>query len=154
MGFKVDKNADLFPEGLFMFEVVACDVKHSQASGDPYFKVTLRDVYTRRTLFENWMMAGNGQGMTVPKLRALELDLDKDVEAGDLIGRRLIARIKHKDSEKYGTQAQIGKSWPESKPPQEWLAEHPEPGSPDLFDGKDDPASSKAGDTTDDGSPF
>jgi len=72
------------------------------------------------------------------KLAALELDLDREVEAQDLIGRRMIVRIRHKESEEYGMQAQIAKAWPVSKPPQEWKDANPEPGSPDLFDGNDE----------------
>lgn len=148
MGFNIDKTANLFPEGLFLLEVSECSVGHSKKSGDAYLKVKLRDVFTSRTLYENWMVQGNGQGMTVPKLKALEIDLDGEVEPGDLLGRRMIAKIKHKDSDQYGTQAQIGKCWPENAPPKEWTDANPGEGSPDLFDGKEDPAPAK----TDDGS--
>jgi hypothetical protein len=139
MGYQVDKTANLFPEGLAMIEVVECENKHSKKPPYAgYFKLKLRDVFSMRTLYENWMMEGAGQGMTVPKLAALELDLDREVEAQDLIGRRMIVRIRHKESEEYGMQAQIAKAWPVSKPPQEWKDANPEPGSPDLFDGNDE----------------
>lgn len=152
MGFKLDKNADLFPEGLYLFEVADATIGYSKKSGDAYLKVTLRDVNTRRTLFENWMIEGNGQGMTVPKLKALEIDLDQDVEPGDLIGRRMIARVKHRESEQYGTQAQIAKSWPESAPPKEWAAVNPAivDTEPMPFDGDKSAPSKPAASQSDD----
>lgn len=139
MGFRVDKTANLFPEGLALVEVAECTTGYSKKPpNNGYFKVKLRDVHSGRTMYEIWMMEGAGQGMTVPKLAALELDLDHPVEPLDLVGQRMIARIKHRESEEYGAQAQIAKAWPVSKPPAEWTAANPEPGSPDLFDGKDD----------------
>jgi hypothetical protein len=85
------------------------------------------------------MMEGNGVKHTIPKLEALALNLDDEVEPRDLLDKRFIARVKHKESPGYDTQAQIARVWPESRPPQEWKDANPEEGSPDLFDGKDAP---------------
>lgn len=129
MGFKVDEHADLFPQGTFLLEVDDCVQKFSK-KGDGMFAVKLRDVYSGRTLFENWMMEGRGQGMSVPKLRALGLDLTGMIEAQDCVGRRMIASVKHKSSEEFGDQAQISKAWPESSPPPDWKKPDEPPETP------------------------
>jgi hypothetical protein len=121
VGYRVDPTADVFPEGLCLLEVVEVEEKRSRSTGDAYFKVKLRDCHTRQSFYENWMMQGRGQSMTVPKLKALGLDLANEIERDDLLGRRMVARIKHKENGEYGTQAQIARSWPEDSPPPEWL---------------------------------
>lgn len=152
MGYRVDKNANLFPEGLFLLEIVQSETKRSKSSGDGMFKVKLRDTKTNRTFYENWMMEGNGVKRTIQKLDAIGLDLDDEIEADDLLDKRLIARVKHKDSPGYDTQAQIDKCWPESRPPQEWKDANPEEGSPDLFD--DEGPKAPARPPVDDDTPF
>jgi hypothetical protein len=122
VGFKVDPSAGVFPAGLCLLEVVEAEEKSSRKSGDGMFKVKLRDVHTRQTFYENWMMQGAGAGITIPKLKALGVDTEQVVESADLLGRRMIALIKHKDSADYGVQAQIAKAWLEDSPPAEWLA--------------------------------
>lgn len=151
MGYRVDRNANLFPEGLFLLEIVECENKRSKSSGDGMFKVKLRDVKTNRTFYENWMMEGNGVKHTIPKLEALSLNLDDEIEPRDVLDKRLIARVKHKESPGYDTQAQIARVWPESRPPQEWLDANPEEGSPDLFDGE---SGAPKADPIDDSTPF
>lgn len=147
MGYRVDRDAYLFPEGLFLLEIVECENKRSKSSGDGMFKVKLRDVKTNRTFYENWMMEGNGVKHTIPKLEALALNLDDEIEPRDLLEKRIIARVKHKESPGYDTQAQIARVWPESRPPQEWKDANPEEGSPDMFDGESTaPPSSKPSD--------
>lgn len=141
---RVNPNADLFPEGLHLFEITECVSDRSKRSGDELFKVTMRDVHTRRTTMERWMVEGPGEGMTVRKFKALGLDLTKDIEPMDLVGLRFIGKVKHSTSEQYGDQAQISTIWNEAKPPKDWIAQ--QPGSPDIFDGKDDPKADTSSD--------
>lgn len=124
MGFKLDENAGLFPQGMHLVEVDECVQKFSKA-GDGMFAVKMRDVYSNDVFWENWMMEGKGQGMTVPKVRALGLDVANIIEAGDLVGRRMVVKVTHKDSEAFGTQAQVSKAWTPDGAPADW---HPPSG--------------------------
>lgn len=141
MGYRVDRSAHLFPEGLFLLKIVECEDKRTR-NGDGAFRVKMRDEASSRTFYETWSMEGAGTKHTIPKLDAIGLDIDgeDEIEARDLLDKRFIARVKHKESPGFDTQAQIAKVWPESRPPQEWRDMHPEEGSPDLFDGNGDGA--------------
>lgn len=119
---RVDPNADLFPEGTYLFEVVTCTQTYTKSKGQIRFIVNMRDVHSNRRHSEGWMMEGEGLGRTVGYLKALGVTNFDDVRPEDLQGRRAIGRLKHKESETYGMQAQISTMWPESKPPKDWVA--------------------------------
>lgn len=120
---RIDKNADLFPEGWHFFEVTGCEPKFTQ-KGDEQFLVRLKDVDTGRTHSERWFVSGEWVGMSVPKLKALGLDLDTDIQPADLIGRRFYGQVKHKPGKgDFGPQAQIGKTFDENHPPKEYSAD-------------------------------
>lgn len=150
MGYRVDKNAHIFPEGLFLLEIVGCEDKVSRA-GDGKFNVKLRDTKTGRTFYDGWMMEGNGVKHTIPKLEAIGLNMDDEIEAHDLLDKQFIARVKHKESPGFDTRAEVAKAWPTSRPPKEWTDANPEEGSPDPFDGKPEP---KTGPVSDDEVPW
>lgn len=138
MGYRVDRSAHLFPEGLFLLRVVECENKRTR-NGDGAFRVKLRDEDSRRTFFETWSMEGSGTKHTIPKLDAIGLNIDEDeIEAHDILDKPFIARVKHKESPGYDPQPQIDRCWPMSRPPREWTDAHPAEGSPDLFDGSTD----------------
>lgn len=139
---KFDPNADLFPEGWHLFEVTATAPTFTQ-KGVEMWKVTMRDVHTGRMHSERWWAEGEWVGMTTPKLKALGLDLNNDVEPADLIGRRMYGKVKHTEGKgDYGPQAQIGSVNPESKVPKDF-AEPPDR-APMPFDGG--PAAVQGGD--------
>lgn len=132
---RIDKNADLFPEGWHFFEVFGCESKFTQ-KGDEQFVVRMKDVDTGRLHSERWFVSGQWVSMSVGKLKALGLDLDNDIQPIDLVGRRFYANVKHKEGKgDFGPQAQITKAFPEDKPPKEYTSNPVVP-----FDGKGDDA--------------
>lgn len=122
MGYQVDPNADQMPEGWHLFEIKSCEDKVSK-KGDGMFVVNMSDVDTGRFHRERWMMQGKGQGMTVPKLRALGVDMGKPVEAIDLVGRRFFGEIrmsKPKPDSQYGPELQIKNVRDENNTPDDY----------------------------------
>lgn len=120
---KMDPNADLFPVGLFLFEVIDTTVKFTQANNHERWIVTLQDVHSGRRLTEGWMMEGGGAGMSVRKLKSLGVTDFNDVNPSDIKGRRMIAKVKHTPPKgDFEAKAELASTWPESNPPKEWQA--------------------------------
>ena len=117
---KMDPNADLFPTGMFLFEVIETTVKFTKERNHERWIVTLEDVHTGRSFSEGWMMEGDGASMSVRKLKSLGVTDFNDVNPSDIKGRRMIARVKHSPPKNgYEAKAETGTTWPESNPPKE-----------------------------------
>ena len=122
MGYKLDPNADLFPEGYHFFEVTGCMEKPTRA-GVMRFQVVMKDLDTSRVHTEKWWVEGEWVGMSVGKFKALGVDLN-DLNPSDLIGRRFYGKVKHRPGKgDFGPQASIGSCYPEDAPPKGYLAQ-------------------------------
>jgi len=119
---RIDPNADLFPLGWHLFEVMHVESKWTKKD-DEQWAIRLRDVHTNRTHYERWFATGQWVGMTVPKLKALGMDFSQDIQGADLVGRRFYGEVGiRKGKDGYPDQAQIGKCRSENDPPEGFAA--------------------------------
>jgi hypothetical protein len=118
----IDWNADdgSLKPGVYLLEV-SNSVEKTSKSGNIMFEVDFRAVHWGRKACRDYMTLppSEGWGITKAKLKSLGFtDKDRDIEAHDLIGRRMYAELKN---EEYNGRTNLringSKCWLESEAP-------------------------------------
>jgi len=92
-----DSASELPSEGKYLCEIENALLYVGKTSGYEYFRLKLKLVDTGDTADDIMSFSPKAMGITRRKLRALGLEHITNVTDDDLIGKRIIAHIKHEE---------------------------------------------------------
>lgn len=92
-----DSASELPQPGKYLAEIENAMLHIGQTSGHEYFRLKLKLVDIGDTANDIMSFSPKAMGITRRKLRALGLENISNVTETDLIGRRIIAHVKHEE---------------------------------------------------------